>query len=285
MKICEHCGARVYGDICEYCDMPVKNTAPEIKYKSGKPLIIHKKTFLRAVIAGAASVFAVSMVTLFVSVNHHNSRTYIQNPATEHNMEYNNDGYLLEEAIPVYDEERPVYDPNEILSETGIFPEGTYQIGVDIPEGLYLFVPDMADGRGVEGVYSDPECENQISSAYVHFDGSRIAELSGNGYVEFSWATAYNLDMHPEIVNDPFSHDGMFIVGRDIPAGTYNLIPYGEFGEYGEWYIYSCINAVGAVPKSSGVINEGDGYNDNVVSKITLNDGEIFELRDCVINS
>lgn len=283
MIICEHCGAAVTGSVCEYCNMPVKNPAPpKIKIPEKPAIITHKKEFRRAVIAGAVSVFAVITAVMAVMANR-SERTYIP-PVTEHAIEhhheeddiYPDDSYSIEEALPYY-------DAGEIMQSAGVFPSGTYQIGVDIPEGLYVFIPDMADGHGVEGVYADPECEEQISTAYVHFDGSRIAELSGGGYVDFSWATAYNLDMHPEIMNDPYQHDGMFIVGRDIPAGTYHLAPYGEYGEYAEWYIYSGINALGAVQKSAGTIS-GD-YSENATDVITLSDGEFLELRDCTIDN
>lgn len=309
MTICKHCGAPVYGDVCEYCDMPTRKPAPlKAEYKPKKthkilkfpkikplPLPQKGKKLFRKVLLIAGTVLAINFVVMIAAINHNITRTYIASPVTEYAVDYhhgyneydyddcydyNDDSYLLEEAEPEYDEERPVYDTNEILSKNGVFPEGTYQIGVDIPEGTYIFIPDMADGHAIEGVYADPECENQISSAYVHFDGSRIAEISGNGYLDFSWATAYNLDMHPEIMNDPHFTDGMFIVGRDIPAGTYCLEPYGE---YGEWYIYSSINAIGMVLKESGVISEGDGYVENVSDEITLSDGEILELRDCII--
>lgn len=293
MTICEHCGASVHGNVCEYCDMPVKQPAPaEIIYKSvksGNPkkktklrLTVQGKKFLRTIGFGCTLLGAVCLIIGAVSANLHSNTVYIQQPA-ERCIEYRGQHDCIEEAIPVYDEERPVYDANEILQENGAFPSGTYQIGVDIPEGLYIFIPDMADGHGVQGVYSDPECNNQISSAYVHFDGSRIAEISGRGYLDFSWATAYNLDMHPEIVNDPYETDGMFIVGRDIPAGTYTLAGYGEYAEYAEWYIYSSINAVGAILKESGVINESDGWCENITNEITLNDGELLELRNCII--
>ena len=284
MIICEHCGASVTGNICEYCDMPVlKNAPPKIIYKSEKskstvsfPVIKHKKSFFRTLLLGAVSVFAVSIIATGIAVNQNVARTYIQSPAEpviEYN--YNDDSYSIEEALPVY-------DANEILKEKGVFPSGTYQIGVDIPEGLYIFIPDHADGHGVEGVYADPECQEQISAEYVHFDGSRIAEISGNGYLEFSWATAYNLDMHPEIVNDPYMSDGMFIVGRDIPAGTYTLSGYGEYAEDAEWYIYSSINSIGLVPKDYGYV--GEYYEDmDFENEITLEDGDIFELRDCII--
>ena len=364
MSVCEHCGASVHGDVCEYCDMPVKNIKPapipiikpapsEMIYKkiksakSAKQKITEKtekhlnhikalkaerasrpklklnkrgKKFLRILFAGTVSVVGISFMTIGLAINHNVTRTYIQSPPEyviehpyvekpyiEHNhyeydygygyeydydydYDYDDDCELIEEtaipveeALPLYDEERPVYDTNEIFQENGIFPSGIYQIGVDIPEGLYIFIPEMSDGHGVEGVYADPECENQISSAYVHFDGTRIAYISGNGYLDFSWCTAYNLDMYPDIVNDPHKTDGMFIVGRDIPAGTYRLVGYDEYEGEAEWYVYSSINAVGAVIKESGTLDNYDDYYDKYYDRITLKDGEYFELRNCII--
>lgn len=301
MTRCEYCGASVAGDICEYCDMPLKNKKPapvKVIYKSDKskstvslPVIKHKKKFFRKILAGVFAVCAVNFIVMAVLANYNISRTYIESPY-EYDVEYgddeiyydskiyyNDDSYNIEEVAGELQE----YPANEAFIENGAFPSGTYQIGVDMPEGLYIFIPDMADGHGVEGVYSDPECENQISSAYVHFDGSRIAEISGNGYVDFSWATAYNLDMHPEIMNDPYESDGMFIVGRDIEAGTYTLEETGNMSEYAEWYIYSSINAVGAVLKESGMLYSEDGYEENITNEITINDGEYLELRNCII--
>ena len=362
MTVCEHCGASVHGDVCEYCDMPVRDSkrpAPaEMIYKTVKEvktlrlpkperkkrrkihlkkILPHKrvkkektpkpklklnkrgKKFLRLVFAGTISVVGISFMIMGLAVNHNVTRTYIEypqpyieqpyveKPYIEHNhyeydygydydydydydYEYDDDyAYeLIEEEIPEeealpYDEERPVYDTNEIFKENGVFPSGTYQIGVDIPEGTYIFIPELSDGHGVEGVYADPHCENQISSAYVHFDGTRIAEISGNGYLDFSWCTAYNLDMYPDIVNDPHKTDGMFIVGRDIPAGTYRVVGYNEYEGEAEWYVYSSINAVGAIIKESGTLEDYDRHYDKYYGRITLHDGEYFELRNCII--
>ncbi|MDE6834753.1 MAG: hypothetical protein K2J39_10995 [Ruminococcus sp.] len=373
MTICEHCGASVHGDVCEYCDMPVKTNAKpahivmpapsETIYKkiksakSAKQKITEKtestkqkitektekhlnhikalkaerasrpklklnkrgKKFLRLLFAGTISVVGISFMTMGLAINHNVTRTYVQSPLEyepnvqqyiDHHHSYNYDygydydydydydyeyeyddyGYELieetvpaEEALPFFDEERPVYDTNEIFKENGVFPSGTYQIGVDIPEGTYIFIPELSDGHGVEGIYADPHCENQISSAYVHFDGTRIAEISGNGYLDFSWCTAYNLDMYPDIVNDPHKTDGMFIVGRDIPAGTYRVVGYNEYEGEAEWYVYSSINAVGAIIKDSGTLDNYDDYYDRYYGRITLNDGEYFELRNCII--
>lgn len=296
MTICEHCGAHVYGNVCEYCDMPVTNkkpVPPRVIYKSDKsestvslPVIKHRKKFFRTIGFGCILLGAVCLIIGSVLSNQHSNMVYIQSPAEyaiEYNddryIEYNDDSYNIEEVAGGL----PVYDKNESFKENGVFPSGTYQIGVDMPEGLYIFIPELSDGHGVQGVYSDPDCENQISSAYVHFDGTRIAEISGNGYVDFSWATAYDLDKHPDIVNDPYEHDGMFIVGRDIDAGTYHLKEFGEFSDYAEWYIYSSINAVGAVLKESGQLVSYGGYLENITDEITLHDGEFLELRQCIV--
>ncbi|MDE6781121.1 MAG: hypothetical protein K2J40_06660 [Ruminococcus sp.] len=291
MTRCEYCGASVTGSVCEYCEMPVKNipAPPKIIYKPRNTIIKNKGKFRRTILACVLTVVAANIIGMAVMVNsgHHNYSYIPVERVGDHNneyaIEYNYDGYNIEEAIPVYDEERPVYDQNEAFRENGVFPSGTYQIGVDMPEGLYIFIPEFSDNHGVQGVYSDPECQNQISSAYVHFDGTRIAEISGNGYVEFSWATAYNLDMHPEIMNDPYESDGMFIVGRDIEAGTYILEETGDMSEYAEWYIYSGINSVGTVLKESGQLYSYGDYMENITNEITLNDGEFLELHNCHI--
>lgn len=179
--------------------------------------------------------------------------------------------------VPTDDDksELPTYSAMEIYKENGAFPSGMYTIGTDMPEGIYLFKADQT-GHGVQGIYADPECTTQISAAYVHFDGSRIVEVKGNGYVDYSWCTAYDLSKHPEIVNDPHSGSGMFIVGRDIEPGTYNLIPdEGEYGDYAEWTIYSSINAVAPV-----IVSSGRSVSDDDMT-ITLKDGEYLETKYC----
>lgn len=182
---------------------------------------------------------------------------------------------------PVTDKkELPTYSDIEIFQENGIFPSGEYILGEEMPEGLYLFKADQT-GHGVEGVYADPDENKQISAAYVHFDGSRVAELKGKGYVHFSWCTAYDLSKHPEIVNDPFTSSGMFIVGRDIQPGEYQLIPdEGEYGGYAEWHIYSSINCIAPVERASGYCADGDDIGKNT---ITLKEGEFLETQFCKV--
>ncbi len=178
------------------------------------------------------------------------------------------------------EKELPTYSDIEIFKENGIFPSGNYVLGEEMPEGVYLFKADQT-GHGVEGVYADPDEQKQISAAYVHFDGSRIAELKGNGYVHFSWCTAYDLSKHPEIVNDPFTSSGMFMVGRDIEPGEYHIVPdEGEYGEYAEWHIYSSINCIAPVERASGYGVEGD---DIEGAAITLNEGEFLETQFCKV--
>ncbi|MBQ9895572.1 MAG: hypothetical protein IJM38_09345 [Ruminococcus sp.] len=186
-----------------------------------------------------------------------------------------------EETAPAAEErELPTYSDIEIFKENGIFPSGKYILGEEMPEGVYLFKADQT-GHGVEGVYADPSESKQISAAYVHFDGSRIAELKGNGYVHFSWCTAYDLSKHPEIVNDPFTSSGMFMVGRDIEPGEYHIVPdEGEYGDYAEWHIYSSINCIAPVERASGYGVEGD---DIEGTTITLNEGEFLETQFCKI--
>ena len=89
--------------------------------------------------------------------------------------------------------------------------------------------------------------------------------------------------MHPELVNDPHKTEGMFIVGRDIEAGTYELEETNNSYGYAEWYIYSDLNSISPIKKDSGSFYSEDEYNSNVTNIITLEDGDIFELRGCRI--
>ncbi|MDE5583955.1 MAG: hypothetical protein K2J08_09645 [Ruminococcus sp.] len=284
---CEHCGAIVNGDVCEYCGIRLKENPPvKIIYKSDKSestiSFPTKKKSRLPVLLTVLAIILIPSVTAFRKSEKQKSAELKPVRNTAVHTESQHDGKEH------HTENRPEYDADEILRETGAFPDTkVYQIGVDIPEGLYIFIPTLSMGHGVQGVYSDPSCNNQISSAYVHFDGTRIVELKGNGYLEFSWCTAYNLDMHPEIVNDPHETDGMFIVGRDIEAGTYHLESpekiFGDMSDYAEWFIYSDINAVGPLTKECGILETWGAYDENISNEITVHDGEYFELRHCII--
>ena len=301
VTICEHCGARVTGDVCEYCDMPVAYSpkytdfsvdcvkSPQTSASTPSPSFIYSqpkkkksKTHILPFLILIFVIFKIIKSIIIPSVMIHRLQDDISHSAVSSSGSKITEYESASEAKQVKKEktsEKAVYSSNEIFEENGIYPAGTYEIGIDIPEGLYIFIPQQ-DGHGIEAIYSDPSCDNQISAEYVHFDGSRIAEISGKGYLETAWCTAYNLDMHPEIVNDPFADEGMFVVGRDIDAGTYKLCLLGDdCDEYGIWTIYSSINAIAPV-----ACNSGTAYPDGECAGIIkLEEGQFFKTQYCKI--
>ena len=72
---------------------------------------------------------------------------------------------------------------------------------------------------------------------------------------------------------NPFGNDGMYWVGHDVPAGTYDII--GGYGDSQSMYI----------------IYDGAGADANVISaqkindesEIELHDGEFIEMRECFL--
>ncbi len=106
MKICEHCGAPVYGDVCEYCDMPAKKPAPpKAEYKPENPhktlkMPVRKhsvkkkkknKKFLRKALLCIFALSAISGIGSALS-NRNSNTVYIQQPA-ERTIEYNGNHY------------------------------------------------------------------------------------------------------------------------------------------------------------------------------------------------
>ncbi len=159
----------------------------------------------------------------------------------------------------------------------GIYPAGDYEVGVDLPAGTYL------------AVYSGPSEEQQlvleISSSSDENDKDAVLndgpwyprnayfQVTDGQFVHISWANFYNVDT-VDVELKPFQQEGMFLVGRDIPAGTYQMVlDEGKYvyPETARYTIYSQMASPQPIPKASGQ------YTDT----ITLEDGQYVQCKDC----
>ncbi|MDO4156122.1 MAG: hypothetical protein Q4D37_05020 [Oscillospiraceae bacterium] len=159
----------------------------------------------------------------------------------------------------------------------GIYPAGDYEVGVDLPAGTYL------------AVYSGPSEEQQliltISSSSDSSDDDAVLndgpwyprntyfQVTDGQFVHVSWANFYNVDT-VDVTLEPFQQEGMFLVGKDIPAGTYQMVlDKGEYvyPETAGYTIYSQMASPQPIPKASG------SYTDT----ITLEDGQYIQCKDC----
>lgn len=164
--------------------------------------------------------------------------------------------------------------------EKGHYIDGTYKIGKDIPEGIYIIVSrndditDFAMSHSYYGIYSDPECNDTITCKWFQY--SAIVELKADSYLKLSWCEAVELDKF-DGENDPFGNSGMFRCGIDFEPGTYRLVPTTDQG-YQEYYIYENIESL---DDEKNYFQEHHGFEEN--SEVTVKDGEILEMTWCYL--
>ena len=159
----------------------------------------------------------------------------------------------------------------------GIYTPGDYEVGVDLPAGTYLAVYDgpSGDQKFVMQISSssDPNDSDAVLTSQTFHPNQVYFQVIDGQFLHISWANFYDTEQ-VSISLEPFVHDGMYQVGKDIPAGTYQLeLDKGEYvyPETAGYQIYSQMASPQPLPKSKG------SYTDS----ITLQDGEYVQLDDC----
>ena len=159
----------------------------------------------------------------------------------------------------------------------GIYTSGDYEVGVDLPAGTYLAVYDGASADQLLVMQisssSDPNDSDAVLTSQTFHPNQVYFQVIDGQFLHISWANFYDTEQ-VSITLEPFAHDGMYQVGKDIPAGTYQLeLDKGEYvyPETAGYQIYSQMASPQPLPKSKG------SYTDS----ITLNDGEYVQLDDC----
>ena len=152
----------------------------------------------------------------------------------------------------------------------GIYTSGDYEVGVDLPAGTYLAVYDGASADQLLVMQisssSDPNDSDAVLTSQTFHPNQVYFQVIDGQFLHISWANFYDTEQ-VSITLEPFAHDGMYQVGKDIPAGTYQLeLDKGEYvyPETAGYQIYSQMASPQPLPKSKG------SYTDF----ITLQDGE-----------
>lgn len=160
----------------------------------------------------------------------------------------------------------------------GYYPEGTYQIGVDIPEGIYFLRGEVyTDGYGTLTSDARYDIDSDSGSDGGWFQFCRYVELRGHGSIDLISCDAYDISA-ADVHGDPFEHPGMFIVGRDLDAGTYRLADTSPYGNGMAYAVYDSLDEVhGDSIFDVGNFDAKDG------DEITLTDGQIIEMQWCVL--
>lgn len=268
MKECKSCGATwEKGNICPYCRrhiitenppyVPLENSSPK------KNTNHRKKIFFSVLIAAVSVTLAVSVkVSVKNSVNKNNYYSALPSESGE-SVSYN----------PEYEKNQSI----EYQREKGIYTDGKYEIGKDIPEGEYIICSigvtpykDFYMGTYTSSSYSD---ESKISGDW--YQGNTIAVFERGQFVKVSHGIIYDREKS-DIKLSPFSESGMFKVGTDIPAGTYQLELIDS--QYTASYkVYSSLNSVAPVEKDSGF------FDDDKNISVSLQEGEYIQTSFCHI--
>ncbi|MCM1132778.1 MAG: hypothetical protein NC340_04835 [Ruminococcus flavefaciens] len=169
----------------------------------------------------------------------------------------------------------PYYQTEPTTEETaeGFYPNGTYKVGYEIPEGYYILVYN-----GIYDTYGDAGFDvygysNEISK---HFLYSSFVKLEKYSYIDMAWCDAYSLDTF-DGENNPFERSGMFRVGTDVPAGTYKVIPIDERNLPPLWTVHEDIDSI----DYDEIDFSYHYYEDD--NEVTLKDGEILEMQYCYL--
>lgn len=151
---------------------------------------------------------------------------------------------------------------------------GTYKIGVDLPEGEYVFLATKAMGYIEVASDSTGELSSIISNDNV--TGHTYIKVNEGEYLKLRGGEAYSVSEAPSLIpEDGVYKDGTYIVGKDIPAGEYRVTVNSSTGM---GYIEVASNSRGTL---DSIIT-----NDNLTedSYITVQDGQYLKLSGAEIN-
>lgn len=252
-KFCSHCGEKIEKSIV----------------KKGKSETARQKVFTLVI---SLSVVAVITAVAFV-------QDLLQDKIVEKIDERidENSNSSLSVTIPEID--IPEFDiPEKETAEEGVYPRGEYVVGEDIPAGVYLLCSDdlgdsVPDGFGAAYAYLIDDTDTVFDSWFEH---SRYAKLEDGQYLDLSWCSAYDISMHT-IENNPFEHSGMFKVGVDVEAGTYEVKAIDDNAMY-FYYVHGSLEDF----NDSAMY---DYFRENYGKKteVILEDGQYLEMYHCVL--
>lgn len=121
--------------------------------------------------------------------------------------------------------------PESSVTLSSSYVSGNYKVGVDIPAGTYVLIPNSSKSKAYFSYSSDPNGRDIIEND--NFAGNSIIQINTGEYLELSRCTAYPIESAPEIKpQNGILADGFYIVGIHIPAGEYKVITNSDSRGY-----------------------------------------------------
>ncbi len=178
----------------------------------------------------------------------------------------------------LYDLRRSVDRRIEELEDAGVKPHyksGTYRVGVDMPEGVYVLQDDGAALFPSVLVRADGEDGGEVLNYELVIPTAVMRFVSGS-FVTLSDVTAYPFELAPEVGLDQegAAFEGGYWVGEQIPAGYYRVLP-DEKAPLSSYSVYDDVPGAGAHLLKFEVVDEP--------IELALDRGQYVNMSGCGI--
>lgn len=155
-----------------------------------------------------------------------------------------------------------------------VYPEGYYEVGVNIPAGEYVLLSTSEWGSYYE-IRSNADFDSYDDMIdYCYFSYNAIIRLEDGQFLNLNNCSASPIEEMPQI---SYLSGEMFKVGYHIPAGTYRISVSEDSYYYGTCYILSAPTDNYDVVLSSVSVYDGED------ATITVQDGQYVQLKGCYI--
>ena len=161
-------------------------------------------------------------------------------------------------------------------------------VGEDIAPGVYMVISDtFGEFRDDENEPCYGDFTYSIYSTYTRTDSRRIGggweqnnayvDLKEGQSIDFAFARLWRIDS--EYFNyelDPFNYSGMFLVGKDVEPGTYNVVC--NTSKYtGSYHVYNEIPLWDTEAVTDGYVSQGHA------DEVTLEEGQYLTTNLCIL--
>lgn len=201
---------------------------------------------------------------------------------------------LLLSYCTLHESDKAAPITGDISGQTGdikVYESGTYTVGTDVPAGLYAIYSqsDVIGARlrqdGFEHSYGIQKIDNaffvELSSGQKKiitprwFQSNIYVELKDGQTLTFSHSSMTAAEVYYG-TRDPFLQDGMFLVGKDLPAGTYK-IACDKGHENDNWASYMILRE----PMTDLAEADAEGDIPKHLMSVTLKEGQYLQLEHC----
>lgn len=158
-------------------------------------------------------------------------------------------------------------------SEVTEYNSGTYEVGKDIPAGEYLVLGDNVNKEVETSVLQTKDTKKEDALYDESVYGPIYVTVENGQYLNVENGKIFEIEKAPSNTpKDKVYKDGMYKVGRDIKAGTYEVKATKDDGEV---EIYK-----DSKHTKDSLISKKEFKN---TEKITVKDGEYIMLEDAEI--